>query len=196
MQTSGVSLFLDVPSCTPGALSPGSNREQSEERGMKVLLIPPVHAYNYTVPFRSFLSASDFPAGFAYIAGALKAAGHEVTGLTINPLVGTSAYQMARDCIKEHLGKHTYDLIGVGGLCTNYAFIYDAMRAIRQATKTPIVLGGGILTHDRESIFNLLHPDYGIVGEGEGTVVALVDMLALGGKDFATIPNLAYWEEN
>ncbi len=158
---------------------------------MKVLLIPPAHAYNYTVPFRSFLSASDFPAGFAYIAGALKAAGHEVTGLTINPLVGTSAYQMVRDCIKEHLGKHTYDLIGVGGLCTDYAFIYDAMRAIRQVTKTPIVLGGGVLTHDREYIFNLLHPDFGIVGEGEGTVASLTRVL--GGQS-EVIPNLSWWD--
>lgn len=88
------------------------------------------------------------------------------------------------------------DLIGLGGICTDFTFLRDAIEIIRKfAPGTPIVLGGGIISNDREFIFNLLKPDFGIVGEGEETVVKLANMIEADSKDYNQIDNLSYWDK-
>ena len=60
---------------------------------MKIMLVVPTH--HYTKEYPSFLSVSDFPQGYAYIAATLKKAGHEVIGLNLNNITGyRNAYEM------------------------------------------------------------------------------------------------------
>jgi len=65
---------------------------------MKILLIVPTHNYNRAYP--CFLSVSDFPTGFAYLASSLKEAGHEVHGLNLNNIIG---YPSAKDMVKDKI---------------------------------------------------------------------------------------------
>jgi len=115
---------------------------------MRVALVIPT--FNYTSIYPSFLAMSDFPTGFAYIAAALKKAGHEVIGLNPNNCPSySSAREMLHAKIKKMLAEQRPQLIGIGGLCTDYAFIKDAIKIVRTlAPKVPIVCGGGIITHD------------------------------------------------
>ena len=143
---------------------------------MRILLIPPI--FHYKDAFPTLLSASDFPSGFAYVASALEKAGHTVYGLNLNNKLGfKTGYDLASDKIPKAIDKVKPDLIGLGGLCTDYHFIKDAIEIIRKSSKVPIVLGGGIVNNDAEFIFNLLKPDYAIIGEGEETIVRLVNSL-------------------
>ncbi|KKK91594.1 hypothetical protein LCGC14_2711360, partial [marine sediment metagenome] len=142
----------------------------------KVLLIVPTH--NYSLNYPVFLSFSDFPSGYGYLTSALKEAGHEVYGCNPNNIVGYSnAYQMIQDVISKRIMDVEPDLIGLGGLCTDYGFLKDAIGIIRNTTESPIVLGGQIVTNDAEDIFNYLKPDYAIVGEAEKTIVELANEL-------------------
>ena len=87
-------------------------------------------------------------------------------------------------------------LVGLGGLCTDFPFLKDAIGIIRQAApKTPIVLGGNIVTYDAEFIFNHLKPDFAIIGEGEENLVKLVNALEEGKYDFESVDNLWFWRE-
>jgi len=158
-------------------------------------LIVPTHDYGN--PHFSFLSLSDFPTGYAYIAASLKKAGHEVHGLNLNNIIGyTSKFMMISNKIGKALFDIKPDLIGMGGLCIDYKFLKDAMGIIRNLSpKTPVVMGGGIINHDYEFIFNLLKPDFCIIGEAEETIVKLADMLKSGNKDWESIDNLGYWCE-
>ncbi len=141
---------------------------------MKILLIPPTHGYE---GYPSFLSFSDFPSGFGYLAASLKQAGHKVYGLNPNNVVGyPNGYMMIQDLITRKIEEVKPDLIGLGGLCTDYKFLKDAIHIIRQ-TDVPIVLGGQIVTNDPEDIFKLLKPDYAIIGEADKAIVTLVDKL-------------------
>ena len=162
---------------------------------MKIMLVVPTHGYT-SVP-SPLLSVSDFPTGLAYIAGALKQAGHEVIGVNPNNAPnGTEAYYLLTNKFFAALEKAKPDLIGLGGICTDYPFLRDAMNLLRKLSpETPVVLGGGIISHDREFIFNLLQPDFGLVGEAEETMVQLTDTIAKGLTDFSHIPNLSYWEK-
>ena len=143
---------------------------------MKILLVVPT--FHYKGPYPSYLSISDFPTGLAYIASALKEAGHEVTGLNLNnDTQYKSSYMLMANRIYKALQKDKYGLIGLGGLCIDYAFIKDAMGVIRKYTDTPIVLGGGIINNDAEFIFNLLKPNFCIIGEAEEAIVELANVL-------------------
>jgi radical SAM superfamily enzyme YgiQ (UPF0313 family) len=145
----------------------------------------------YKLAHPSNLSVSDFPTGIAYIASSLKMAGHEVVGLNLNDIPGYgSAEAMVKNEIQEAVKRHKPDMIGVGGIVTDYHFIRDAINVIREVSKVPIVLGGGIITHDADFIFKYLKPDYGIVGEAEKAFVQITN-----GMPLDTINNLWYWQD-
>ena len=159
---------------------------------MKTLLITPTYNYHHHYP--AFMPSILFPTGFAYIASSLKEAGHEVYGLNPNNIVGyPSAHAMIEDKISETVKKVKPDLIGLGGLCTDYSFIKDSMQIIRSIAKIPIVIGGGIATNDAEFIFNTLYPDFCIEGEAEEAIVKIANKLEHGLMGFDDVPNLGYW---
>jgi len=162
---------------------------------MRVALIIPT--FNYSSVYPSFLAMSDFPTGFAYIAGALKRAGHEVIGLNPNNCPGySSAREMLHQKINKMLTEQRPQLIGIGGLCTDYTFIKDAIKIVRAlAPEVPIVFGGGIITHDAEFVFNLLKPDYCIIEDAEEVLIQLIESLVAGNSLLESIPNLGYWRD-
>lgn len=161
---------------------------------MNVLLIAP--AFRYTIEYPSFMAVSDFACGFAYIASALKAAGHQVFGLNPNNAPGyPSASHMIHDKIARAIADSKPDLVGIGGICTDFPFLDDALRVIRHyAPATPVVMGGSIITYDHEFVHSALKPDYSLAGEAEETVVMLADAIENNG-DLNTIPNLGYWKD-
>ena len=161
---------------------------------MKVALVVPTTSYNGIYP--TYLAPSDFPVGLAYLAAALKRAGHDVVGLNVN---NDTSYASARDMLHDKLTKMLEQdrpqLVGLGGLCSDYAFIKDAIAIVRaKAPGVPIVCGGGIITHDAEFAFEALRPDYCVVGEGEEVIVQLAGYLESGTPALRTIANLGYWE--
>jgi radical SAM superfamily enzyme YgiQ (UPF0313 family) len=142
---------------------------------MKVILVVPTHHYSTGYPV--FLSFSDFPTGFGYLASSLKQAGHKVVGCNPNNVTGyVNARTMLTDiltkCLKENKDA---GLIGLGGLATDYAFLKDAISIIRANSKIPIVLGGQIVTNDAEWIYSNLKPDYAVCNEGESAIVDIAD---------------------
>ena len=160
---------------------------------MKILLVIPISNYPDVHP--SFLSNTDFPVGFAYLAGVLKQAGHRVFGLNPNNDV---RFDSAQELLKERLIQALIDvnpyLIGLGGLSTDIHFIRDALKIIRVVRPhIPVVCGGGIISNDAEFIFKLLQPDFCIIGDAEQAIVQLATMLEQGEDLFHTIPNLGYW---
>ncbi len=172
---------------------------------MKILLVAPTHKYRS--PKVELLSLSDFPAGIAYIAGTLKGAGHTVVGL--NPNNATqypSPFYMLTNMLSTVLVEHKPDLIGLAGICTDYAFLKDAIELCRRfAPTTPVVLGGGIVSNDREFVFNLLHPDYALVGEAEESLPQLCHVMeeqkpyanhnAYVYPFYDVVANLSWWQD-
>lgn len=160
---------------------------------MKILLITPIANYPRIHP--SFLSNTDFPVGFAYIAAALKQAGHSVVGLNPNNDVRfESAQELLKNRLIQALIETNPHMIGLGGLSTDIHFINDAITIIRSLRPhIPIVCGGGIITNDAEYVFKLLRPDFCIIGDAEVAIVKLVNMLERGEALFHEVPNIGYW---
>ena len=159
---------------------------------MRTLLVVPTFQYGSTFP--TPLAITNFPVGLAYLASSLRAAGHEVFGLNPN---NNASYSSAREMLRKELARSIVEfqpeLIGLGGICTEYRFLRDTIRFCRTlAPDIPIVLGGGIVTHDCTFAIDDLRPDYCIAGEGEEPLVRLAGMLEAGDKCFESIPNLGY----
>jgi radical SAM superfamily enzyme YgiQ (UPF0313 family) len=160
---------------------------------MKILLVIPTSNYPRNNP--SFLSNTDFPVGFAYIAASLKQAGHRVYGL--NPNNDTrfeSAQELLKNRLIQAIAETNPHMIGLGGLSSDIHFINDAITIIRAIRPhIQIVCGGGIITNDAEYVFSLLHPDFCIIGDGENAIVPLANTLERGEAHFDKIPNIGYW---
>jgi radical SAM superfamily enzyme YgiQ (UPF0313 family) len=161
---------------------------------MKILLVVPTSQYHSHYP--AFLSFTDFPTGPAYLAAALKAAGHEVYGLNPNnDTTFSNQREMLEAKLKQALADIRPDLVGLGGICTEYHFLKDAIQIIRQnSPNTPIVLGGGIINNDAEFAFQALKPDFCVRGEAEEVLVELAGGLNGGARRYANIRNLGFWE--
>lgn len=113
------------------------------------------------------------PLGLAYISAVLKQAGKEVTVLNLNNREG-----LVKTVIRNEMIATEYDVVFLGGLSLFYPHIRDIISYIREySPKTKIVVGGGIMTAQPEVMFDLLKPDFGVIGEGEKTVLELVDFI-------------------
>jgi anaerobic magnesium-protoporphyrin IX monomethyl ester cyclase len=163
---------------------------------MKILIVVPTEGYD-TDRFQ-FKTSGDFPTGLAYIAAALKQAGHEVHGLNPNNDVSfDSPREMLAHKLGEKLGEASYDVVCFGGLCIHFQFMEAAVQLTRKHSPDSIVIcGGGIITDDAEFMFKTLRPDFCISGQGEETVVQLLQAVESSPGEYGHIPNLGYWEGN
>lgn len=131
---------------------------------MKILLV--VQKYNlFNRPDFKYL----FPVGIAYISAVLKKAGYDVDCLNMNHYHGSP-----EEILIERLIRH-YDVIGIGGNSLDYPIIEEIFKVIRTlAPKAVTILGGPIITTEPELIYGALRPTFGVLGEGEETILELV----------------------
>lgn len=160
---------------------------------MKVSFIIPTHLYKYQYP--APLSMSDFPVGFAYVASSVRAAGHEVFGCNPNNRYDfPSSREMMIDTVSRHLDEHKPDAVALGGICTDYAFVRDCMKLVREKSKAQIILGGSMVGYDPDRIFDILKPEVAIKGDAEHTTPQVLDCLQ-SGREPLKVPNLIYrWD--
>jgi len=158
---------------------------------MRVLLVVSKFGYPEKAPRPEL-----FPQGVAYVAGALKAAGHEVFGCNISyALTKTSAFELLRQSLARGIAECQPQAIALGGLSADYLFIAHTIDLCRQlAPQVPLILGGGIVTGDRNFITEHLRPDFSITGDAEFPMVELLAALR-NGFDPNGIPGLAHWRD-
>lgn len=153
---------------------------------MKVLLVNP-----------NRMKPAIAPIGLDYLADSLAAAGHVPRLLDL-----CFSEDLAAD-IRAAFGEFAPDVIGVtvrntdDCYCSSQAFFLPEIRTIvhhlRVDSDAPIVLGGAGYAVAPEAVLEWCAADFGIAGEGEQALVAL--LAALGDRaGLARVPNLLYRE--
>ncbi|MDO8445619.1 MAG: radical SAM protein [Deltaproteobacteria bacterium] len=128
-----------------------------------------------------------FPLGLSFISAALKQAGFHVDCLNLNHCEGH-----IKTIINGALSKKAYNYVGTGSNSLLYAVIEKILNTVREHPSRPkIVLGGPIITSEPETIFNALNPDYAVIGEGEKTIVELLECLEQG-KNIWEVKGIGY----
>jgi len=146
--------------------------EKAGKKNLKILLIVPKYSDN--LDFNSALENLNynysFPLGLGYIATAIKKEGYSLSVLNMNHHKGTLS-----QVLFNGLNKQKYDIVATGHTAMGFSVVKKIVRgAKRHPSKPKIILGGSLITSEKELMFKTLSPDYAVYGEGEITIVKLL----------------------
>jgi radical SAM superfamily enzyme YgiQ (UPF0313 family) len=140
--------------------------------GRRVLLIS-VNQYDFPNPV--------FPLGLAYVDTALRRAGHQTRLVDLNlesaplPAIAT---EFQPDLVG--LSLRNIDDTLIRNRQTFFEVLTGTCRELRRATTAPVVLGGSGFSIFPERLLVLSGADFGIHGEGERPLLALLEALQHG----------------
>lgn len=119
------------------------------------------------------------PLGILYVSAALKASGvANVYTLNLNHQNDPDEIVLTR-IIK----KHNIHIVGSSGISGQFIELYPLMKLVKSIDLNIItVIGGGMITADAIPAMDAFegYADYGVIGEGEKTMVELVDAISQG----------------
>lgn len=124
------------------------------------------------------------PVGIGYILAVIKKAGYDVDCL----------YKKNLHDIDSALKNKKYDLLCTGGMSSDYNKINDIVQVAKK-NKIKVILGGAIVTCEPELISRSLNIDYSVIGEGEETIIDLLNALK-NNIDLASVAGIGYFAEN
>lgn len=159
---------------------------------MKILLVVP--RYSDLLDFNSKLEDKNynyiFPLGLAYISAVMKKAGYPVDVLNLNHQKGTLI-----EVLTKWLNHEKYDIVATGHLGMGFSIVQKIVDTARgHSTKPKIILGGALITSEKELMFKTLNPDYAVYGEGEITIVELLKCIQKNG-DFNKVEGIIFKNE-
>ncbi|MFC1678600.1 B12-binding domain-containing radical SAM protein [Elusimicrobiota bacterium] len=146
---------------------------------MKVLLV--------SMPMRHGGATAIFPLGLSYISAAVRKAGHEVELLDLN-----RNYDWDRKRIERYLSEANFDVAGISAMITDFVNVQTIAKIIRICHPKPkVILGGGLGTTVPELMLRETEVDIVVAGEGDVTIVELLDALESDGE-WRNVPGLCY----
>jgi anaerobic magnesium-protoporphyrin IX monomethyl ester cyclase len=139
----------------------------SRKNGLRILLINP--------PIREWSYPNIMPIGQGYVASVAVMDGHRVDILDLNAMRKKPIKDTAEQFNKwveakvfEKLVKDKPDVIGIGGIITQYGRIRQITRICKKVyPQIPIILGGGIASSMPEFMLQRLPIDIATIKEGE-----------------------------
>jgi len=132
-----------------------------------------------------------FPLGIGYVSAVLKKAGYPVDCLNLNHHEGTVG-----EIMKQALDRKKYDFVGTGNNALGYGVTEGIINAAKKHDSKPrTILGGPIITTEPDVVFNLLNPDFAVIGEGEETIIELLDHIE-NGKDIKNVRGVGFRDAN
>jgi radical SAM superfamily enzyme YgiQ (UPF0313 family) len=133
-----------------------------------------------------------FPLGAAYVAAALRHAGYHVRVLDMlaSPEPLQQALEQSRPDVVG-ISLRNIDDVLIRKRETFFGSLRELCSAIRAQADCKLVLGGSGFSIFPAELLELSSADYGIAGEGEDSLVALLEGLEHG-NDISSIPGLVY----
>ena len=132
-----------------------------------------------------------FPQGLAYIAAALRNAGHEIT------IYSQDLYHYPDVHLTEYLANNHFDVVGVSVIAGYYQYrkLLKISEAINAAPNRPFyIIGGHGPAPEPEHFLKKTGADVVVVGEGEVTAVNLLDAVQHK-RDLATVNGIAFMRD-
>lgn len=127
------------------------------------------------------------PLGIAYIGAALEYANHQVK------VIDGALHDLTTEQIVEQTLAANPEYVGIG--CTTPLY-HQAVKIIdeikRLSPKTIVIFGGPHVSALPEPTLNSSKADFVCIGEGEESIVAIIDHITKGKSDFSDIPGIAY----
>ena len=152
-----------------------------------VLINPPLSARQVAGSLEKIANIIP-PLGIGYVAAVLKKAGFKVR------IVDSVALRLDKEKIAEIPRKDEPDIIAfTATIMSIYSAIETAKYLRKVFPKAKLVLGGPQITSIPEQTMKPKVFDFGILGEGEYTMLELVEMVEAGKKNWSKIKSLVFW---
>lgn len=120
----------------------------------------------------------NFPLGLGYISAVLKKQGHNVDCLNLNHLNGKT-----EELVFRKLNRKKYDFVCSGHTGIGYTAIEHILKAVNSHPSKPkTIIGGALITSEPGLMLKALHPDFIVIGEGEITIIELLNCLEKKGN--------------
>jgi anaerobic magnesium-protoporphyrin IX monomethyl ester cyclase len=134
---------------------------------MRTLLILPRYV-------DSTLKVYDMPLGILYISSVIKQAGKELYTLNLNNEEGT-----IEEAVTKAIIEIDPDVCASGSISIHFQTVSEIFQAARKIKPDIInIAGGGLVSADPEMAAELLDIDIGVIGEGEQTIIEILDALS------------------
>lgn len=124
------------------------------------------------------------PLGLAYIAAVLEQAGHEID------VIDAVAEGLARNDVRDRIRKFKPRMVGITSMTPTFRGAQECAQIAKAEGAITVVGGVHMAIFARETL-SYDYIDYGVVGEGEETIVELCDAIE-NSKSVAGIQGLAY----
>jgi len=132
-----------------------------------------------------------FPQGLGYIAAVLLEKGHDVV------IYNQDSNHYPEEHLTEYLNRNHFDVIGLGIIAGYYQYrkLLKISKAIEQSTDKPFYIMGGHGPSPEPAYFlKKTNANVVIIGEGEETIVELLEKLARG-ETLHSVKGIAFREE-
>jgi len=152
-----------------------------KEKSSFVFVIPP--SSQILSSRRKFLQKSPL-GGVSYIATTLRHTGYNVEIVD---------FRNEETSLDEILNKDEA-IIGITTFADSFCFLEDFINKVRIRNKDiPVILGGPFVTSATEILLKNLSVDYAVLGEGELTILELMNALSKGKENLIpSIPGICY----
>lgn len=136
---------------------------------MNILLVVPKYNLSLTEDYNY-----SFPLGLAYISSVIKQTKkHDVVCLNLNHYSGS-----VEEIVNNTLNKKNYDLVCTGGNALAHSTLKKIITTAKTHSSHPItILGGPVITSEPNIMFEIINPDIAVSGEGEVTIIELLNCL-------------------
>lgn len=157
-------------------------QKMQHQKTLKILLVVPrysgLESVNYDYAF---------PLGLGYISSMMKKARYDVSVLNLNHQRGAIT-----EILNQLMDKKKYDIVATGHTGMGFSIVKKITEVARtHSSKPKIILGGALITSEKELMFKTLKPDYAVYGEGEVTIIELLKCIKKKG-DFRKIDGIIF----
>ncbi len=127
-----------------------------------------------------------FPVGLGYIASAISRSRHELE------IVDMDAHRMSYDELQEKIRHLEFDVVGLGCIVTGYKIVKTISEIVKKVNKDALVIAGNsVASSIPEILLNNTQVDIAVIGEGDQTIVELLDFLDQG-DDIGGVKGIYY----
>ncbi len=127
------------------------------------------------------------PLGLGYIASSLRAGGHDVQ------MIDAIAENLTRQEVKQRVLDFETQVVGVTAMTPTFRGAQEAAQIGKEAGCITVMGGVHMALFARETL-TYDYIDFGVIGEGEETMVKLCDALEKG-ESYEHMPGLAYMKD-
>ena len=148
---------------------------------MRVLLI--------NICLRPYLPHKIFPIGLSYIAGAIHRASYDLEILDID------VNRYSDEEAERRLRKKQFDVVGFGCIVTGYKIVKGLSQLVKSINKDAVIIvGNSVASSIPEMLLSKTEVDIVVVGEGDITIVEVLDRLE-GSESLEGVEGIYYKQE-